>query len=70
MRSVIAFLLGGIIGFATHWYMAQRPAAMATQNHQEATAKNLFDPDAIKDELSHSGQVIREKARQAGTAIK
>ena len=75
MRTLLAFILGLVIGFFAHSYFTQRNSgdaiaqARADASQAGQKIKDAFDADAIKEELSRSGQVIREKARQAGHAL-
>lgn len=79
MKNLLSFLAGVLIGIAGHWYFSQpksnRTVEDAKQSVQDSAAKversfkESFDTDAIKDEMSRTGKVIREKARQAGDAI-
>ena len=75
MKSFLAFLLGAVLGFGAHWFMSQprsdRTVANARGNLEDTgeRIKDSFNGETIKDELSRTGQVIREKTRKAGVAI-
>src|SRR5580765_8444802 len=79
MKALFCFLLGFVAGMAGHWYLTQ-PKSNETVAHAKeevrSTATNLgqsfketFDGNKIKDELTRTGKVIREKAKKAGDAI-
>jgi osmotically-inducible protein OsmY len=79
MKYVLTFIIGFLMGIGTHWYLTQPKgqaiAANAGESMRETvtnvghTLKDSFDSEKIKDELSRTGKVIREKAGQAGEAI-
>jgi osmotically-inducible protein OsmY len=79
MKYVLTFIIGFLMGIGTHWYLTQpkgqATAANAGESMRETvtnvghTLKDSFDSEKIKDELSRTGKVIREKAGQAGDAI-
>jgi osmotically-inducible protein OsmY len=41
----------------------------SSRNHEPAPARETFSASTVKEELEKTGRVIREKTRQAGTAI-
>jgi len=79
MKYVLTFIIGLLVGIGTHWYLTQpkgqATAANASESVRETardvgqTVKDKFDTDKIKDELSRTGKVIREKTSKAGEAI-
>lgn len=84
MRGLATFLLIAAICIAAIWWYAEKhPRSQVAQTTQEARsdAKKLGDDirtklnsynlntDNIKDELKRTGQIIRQKASQAGRAI-
>jgi hyperosmotically inducible protein len=79
MKYVLTLIIGVLIGVGTHWYLTQ-PKGQATAANAGASVretasdvgqslKDTFDSQKIKDEMSRTGKVIREKAGQAGNAI-
>ena len=79
MKAFFCFLLGFVVGVAGHWYITQ-PKSKDTVAHAKEevrttttnvgrSLKETFDGDRIKDELTRTGKVIREKAKKAGDAI-
>jgi len=79
MKPLISFILGVVVGVASHWYFTQPRNQIAVADAREdarqtaaavgQTLKETFDPAVIKDELAKTGKVIREKAKQAGDTI-
>lgn len=75
MKAFVSFLVGVLVGVAGHWFFTQgrsQPIVASTEESVKNAGQSLkdtFDTEKIKDELSRTGQVIREKARQAGSAI-
>jgi osmotically-inducible protein OsmY len=79
MKIFFAFLVGGLVGIAGHWYFTQadaRHTAAEAQGSMRSDAmgmgqslKETFDSDKIKDELARTGRVIREKAGKTGEAL-
>lgn len=79
MKHVLTFIIGLLVGVGAHWYFTQpknqatvveaRENVRTAANDVGQTLKETFDTEKIKEELSHSGKVIREKTRQAGNAI-
>lgn len=79
MKIFISLLIGIAIGIAGFWYFNQPQSKSTVTQAKERMAndasevgrslRETFDADKIKDELSHTGQVIREKAGKAGDAI-
>jgi hypothetical protein len=75
----MTLIIGILLGVGAHWYFTQpkdgkmplnaSEGARETASDAKHTLKETFDSDKIKDELSRTGQVIREKAREAGNAI-
>jgi hypothetical protein len=80
MKTLITILVIGLIAFGAYWFMTQprsdsipaeargNPASADTAAPPQ-TSKESYDADSIKDELARTGRVIREKAREAGTAL-
>jgi hypothetical protein len=77
MKYVLTFTLGALVGICGIWYFAQvqQHKSVPTLAHEAAADTNLppakpaIDGDKIKEEMAHTGQVIREKAREAGAAV-
>ena len=80
MKVLLTLIIGFLLGFGTHWYLADRQSDATVAHAREAEGdegirdvsrvpKDSFDTEYIKEELSRTGKVIREKARQAGEAI-
>jgi hyperosmotically inducible protein len=79
MKYFLTFVIGLLVGIGVHWYVTQPKARDATITAQESIRerseevgeklKNTFDSEKIKEELSETGKVIREKARKAGDTI-
>lgn len=79
MKHILAFIIGLLVGVGIHWYLTQPQGEMTASNahesaraaasHLEQNLKDTFDHEKIKEELSRTGKVIREKSRQAGDAI-
>jgi hyperosmotically inducible protein len=76
MKYVLTFTLGVLVGICGIWYFAQNRHESRPSLTQEGTAdrnlppaKPAIDTDKIKDEMARTGQVIREKAKEAGAAV-
>ena len=79
MKYTLTFIIGLLVGIGVHWYFTQpknqatvieaRENARTAANEAGQTLKETFDTEKIKEELSRTGKVIREKTRQAGNAI-
>lgn len=79
MKYTLTFVIGLLVGIGVHWYLSQpknrttaieaRENTRTTANDVGQTLKETFDSEKIKEELSNTGKVIREKTRQAGNAI-
>jgi hypothetical protein len=82
MRIFLALIIGGVIGFFLYAFftpsksdstvVAARQAETAARENsapREDATRNNFDAQSIKEDLERSGQVIREKAREAGAAF-
>ncbi len=84
MRAFIALILGLIIGAAVAWFLiTQRgtPQVQTAQDKVADAAKSARDTvqdqlrvmhlssEDIKNDLAHTGQVVRRKAREAGQVI-
>ncbi len=76
MRVFVALIVGLLIGYAAHWYVVHRDTEVhvVSQTHDHGTtsttsSNDLFDTEKIKKELARTGQVIREKAHEAGQVI-
>lgn len=77
MKTLLILIIGIAVGIGAYKYM-QRPKPANTTLSEPAdrdtnsvsdSLKRTFDTDKIKEELKHTGQVIREKSREAGNAI-
>ena len=78
-NTFISFLIGLLVGIGSHWYYAQPESKRTVADAQESvrngassarqSLKDTFDADTIKDELTRTGRVIREKAGKTGEAI-
>ena len=78
MKYILILIIGILVGVGAYWYLAQPKGQATAHNAQESvretasnagqSLKETFDTDKIKDELSRTGKVIREKAKQAGDA--
>jgi hypothetical protein len=79
MRIVLALVIGIAVGMGVLWDLSDRPTdqtAHARETTREVDpekddgsprdVEDTFDPDKIKEELSRTGQVVREKMREAG----
>ena len=75
MKYTLTFIIGLLVGIGVHWFLTQPKNRTARENVRTSandvgqSLKETFDTEKIKEELSNTGQVIREKARQAGNAI-
>lgn len=74
MKAFVAFILGIVVGILVQRFVLPiSPRTVGSENSATAPAVNApvinFDSEKIKEELAHTGQVIREKARVAGAAI-
>jgi len=72
MKAVLAFLIGLVVGVALQRFVLPSPGTTITTNARNGNAAlsaDTFDAQKIKDELARTGQVIREKARQAGAVV-
>jgi hyperosmotically inducible periplasmic protein len=74
MKTFITFVLGALIGYAVHWFVAdQRSKPLVSKapiaSEAGARTRDTFDTDHIKDELSRTGRVVREKTHEAGEAL-
>jgi len=79
IKGFFTFLVGVLVGIAGHWYFTQTDSRRAVADAQGSmrsgatgmgqSLKETFDSDKIKDELAHTGKVIREKAGQTGEAL-
>jgi osmotically-inducible protein OsmY len=84
MKAFLALLVGLVIGAAVVWYYHTGQGHATVHSSVEKTgaelerARNAFQeqvdkwdlrPEQIKEDLAKSGQVVRQKARQAGQAI-
>jgi hyperosmotically inducible periplasmic protein len=79
MKYFLTFIIGVLVGIGVHWFVTQpkgRDATITARDSIRETSqdvgdklRNSFDSEKIKDELSQTGKVIREKARQAGNSI-
>jgi hypothetical protein len=76
MKTLLILLIGIAVGIGAYKYL-QRPKPASTTltepaerdtNSVSDSLKRTFDTDKIKEELKHTGQVIREKSREAGNA--
>jgi osmotically-inducible protein OsmY len=77
MKGLICFIIGVLVGAGGHYYLSQntRTQVVATRESTQvettnpAPAREMFSASTVKEELEKTGRVIREKTRQAGTAI-
>src|SRR5438874_6714596 len=84
MRVVLALFIGLIIGGAAVWFYGTtsgKAAVRTTGDQIESTSKTARDtiqeklkawdlrPEDVKEDLAHTGEVIRDRARQASQAI-
>jgi hyperosmotically inducible protein len=79
MKILLSFVLGVLVGVSSHWYLTQpeshRTVPDATESARNTatdfgrSVKEKIDASKIKDELEHTGRVVREKAAKAGEAI-
>jgi BON domain-containing protein len=79
MKIFLSFLIGVLVGVSGYWYLAQPKPKSTVSDATESvrsgatnlkeSLKETFDRDKIKEELSRTGKVIREKARKAGDVI-
>ena len=73
MKILVALIAGFVLAFAAFYYFAdRRPDAVMVDGEGMEVRRSpqpMFDTDAIREELSRTGQVIREKASEAGKAI-
>lgn len=74
MKTFLAFILGGVIGFLAYWYLDKRDLEISTgrvvqTNNVDAIQGSTHTENSIKDELARTGRVIRENAKEAGGAI-
>jgi osmotically-inducible protein OsmY len=85
MRIFLALIVGAAIGIAAVWYFnhdknnsqfhsAGQEIKSTAQNAGDTLSDKLkswrLDPGNISDELKRTGRVIRDKANQAGQALK
>ena len=77
MKYVLTFTLGALVGICGIWYFAQvqQHKSVPTLAHEATADTNLppakpaIDGEKLKEEMARTGQVIREKAHEAGEAI-
>lgn len=71
MKFIFGLIVGLILGYAAFWYFSERNAdGHAREDGVEAPAPHeRLDTENIKEELSRTGRIIRETAREAGQAI-
>jgi osmotically-inducible protein OsmY len=84
MRVILGLLLGFLIAMGIFWYLGDRRADSAVPATRERTSSDAdevegdevqrdvertFDSDEIRDELARTGQVVREKVREAGEFV-
>jgi hyperosmotically inducible periplasmic protein len=84
MKTVLALVLGIAVGGAAAWFFItyhHDPRWRSAEQKVESAAKSAQDaaqdkirslhlrPEDIKDELAHTGQVVRREASAAGRAI-
>ncbi len=83
MKVFLALILGLAVGAGVVWFYVHRQSSgtqtpaqqldTAAKSAGDAIQERLralkLDPQNIKEELSHGGQVVRQKAREAGQAI-
>jgi gas vesicle protein len=82
MKFLLGLIIGIIIAGVVIWFYANQrhnPTAQDIQNRVESTAATTRDTirtnwknlrtDEIRDELAHTGQVVRQKAEDIGRAV-
>ena len=71
MKAFLAFIVGLVVGILVQRYVIppSGPILSRSTTDKISLPEINFDSEKIKEELSRSGQVIREKAREAGAAI-
>jgi hyperosmotically inducible protein len=84
MKTFLTLVLIGLLAAGAFWYFtegrkrsdvqdAQHELASGAERMKDAIQDKLKDfslrTDDIKEELSRSGKVVRQKARQAGAAV-
>ena len=84
MKTFIVLLVGVTLGAAAVWFYStyrNDPRMHSAEQKVENAAKNTRDaaqdkiralhltPEDIKDELAHTGQIVRREATSAGQAI-
>src|SRR5947209_19008272 len=84
MRMVLALIIGLIVGSVAMWFYGTTRGHSAvrssgdqiesgTKSAREAIQERLraweLRPEDVKDDLTRSGEVIRDRARQVGRAI-
>ena len=78
MKALLCFIVGVLVGAAGHYYLADKPGTHVVEGREgvrvesstsEHPVRDHLNTANIKDELERTGKVIREKTRQAGTAI-
>jgi osmotically-inducible protein OsmY len=84
IRTILALLLGLLVGAGAVWFYGTRQgksAVHSTGQSIESTTRSARDaiqeklkawelrPEEVKEDLTRTGQVIRDRARQVGQAI-
>jgi hyperosmotically inducible protein len=80
MKVIFALIVGVALGVAAVWFYntSQGRSAVKTTGDQIENARGALQekiqvldlrPEQIKDDLEHTGRVVRRKAREAGQAI-
>jgi hypothetical protein len=75
MKGFLSFVIGIVVGVAGYWFFDRnnnQPLAVEAREKGSQlvdSARDTFSTENIKEEMSKTGQVIREKSRQAGDAI-
>jgi hypothetical protein len=69
MRTILAFLVGIGVGAAGLWCLSTNQGKSTTDAIQEKLRVLDLRTNDFKDELAHTGQIVRRKAREAGQAV-
>jgi hypothetical protein len=77
MKGFICFIIGVLVGVAGHYYLSHSNRMQVVEGRDTTDLEVTNSPPVrgqlnaatVKEELEKTGRVIREKTRQAGTAI-
>lgn len=71
MKMLIGVVVGVLLGFATYWYLEKSDRyGVADHGPPAVSSRKAFDAHDIKEELSRTGKVVREKMKAAGETIR